>query len=128
MSKITAYIAQDHYKTTIIGNSNQIIADEPKTVGGTEQGLSPTELLASSLASCTCITVRMYADRKKWPLNEFIVTVSFERDEQKQTTRFEKTMDFIGDLDESQLSRLREIAEKCPVNQILSNQIEIVSI
>ena len=77
---VTAYNANERYKTVITDNSNQIIADEPVEVGGTNQGLSPSQLLASSLASCSAITVRMYADRKKWDLNEIIVNVSIITD------------------------------------------------
>lgn len=124
---VTAYNANERYKTVITDNTNQVIADEPIEVGGTNQGLSPSQLLASSLASCSAITVRMYADRKKWDLNEIIVNVSIVTDPETKTTKFKKQIDFTGNLDDDQIARLKQIANKCPVHVVLSNPIEIVT-
>ena len=65
---IEATIGKDHYKTIVSNGKLQLTADEPLLIGGTEEGFSPTELFYSALATCTCITLRMYADRKQWPL------------------------------------------------------------
>lgn len=128
MNTVTAYIAKENFKTSIIGESHQIIADEPVSVGGTEQGMSPTELLASALASCICITLRMYADRKNWDLQEAIVTITFERSSEDGHSKFTKDVRFVGNLDEEQTKRLKEVANNCPVHKTLTQPIEIVSV
>ncbi|ADY51210.1 OsmC family protein [Pseudopedobacter saltans DSM 12145] len=127
MDSIIAYNARERYRTVITDNEHQIIADEPIAVGGTNQGLSPSQLLASSLASCSAITIRMYADRKKWELDEIIISVSIVKQLATKTTKFRKQIDFTGNLTEEQTARLKEIANKCPVHVILSNSIEIES-
>lgn len=127
MHTITAYNANEKYKTIITDNTHQIIVDEPIDVGGKDQGFSPSQLLASSLASCSAITIRMYADRKKWPLNEIIVSVSITQDPETKATTFQKQIDFTGNLDDGQVSRLKEIANKCPIHVILNNPIKIES-
>ena len=80
MQKITATLQKDHYKTVLQSETNTILADEPQSAWGTDQGFSPDELLASALAACTAITLRMYADRKKYPLEQIEVTVSVDWD------------------------------------------------
>ncbi|MBS1486304.1 MAG: OsmC family protein [Bacteroidetes bacterium] len=123
MSQITGHIGKDHYKTEIKSTSNSIIADEPLSNGGQDLGFSPHDLLASSLAACTCITVRMYADRKEWELREIFVNVSVEKVEGK--TKITRAIELKGELDTTQTERLMAIANKCPIHQILSNPIEI---
>ena len=80
MANVTAKIDQAHYATTLKSGLHQIIADEPLEEGGTDLGFSPDELLAAALSACTSITLRMYADRKAWPLESVEVDVNFERD------------------------------------------------
>jgi len=123
MNQITGHIGKDHYKTELKSTNNAIIADEPVDVGGQDLGFSPHELLASSLAACTCITVRMYADRKEWKLDEIFVNVSLEKIESK--TKITRTVDLKGELDATQRERLMMIANKCPIHQTLTNPIEI---
>ena len=76
MYKIAGHIGKDHYRAEIKSATNKIIADEPVDLGGKDLGLSPSEILASSLAACTCITVRMYADHKEWKLDEVSVDIT----------------------------------------------------
>ncbi|MCU0380110.1 MAG: OsmC family protein [Chitinophagaceae bacterium] len=125
MQKITATIGKDHYRTVLQGDTNQAIADEPASVGGTDLGFSPDELLASALAACTAITLRMYADRKQYPLEQVDVQVSIDWDKKERRTSLKKSLHFTGDLKPEEIQRLREIADKCPTHQALINPISI---
>lgn len=117
-----AQIKKEHYETFISAGHKKMIADEPLDKGGTDLGMSPIELLESSLAACVVITVRMYADRKQWPLHEINVEVKHQEDQS-----FEKKVEFIGDLSQDQIDRLKEIVDKCPVNKILSKANTIIT-
>jgi putative redox protein len=120
---VTAIIGKEHYKTELIASSKSLVADEPEEVGGTDQGPAPGEFLMMALASCTAITVRMYADRKKMPLDKIRVEVTFEKQQFKSV--FTRDVYLEGELSEEDRQRLLEIAEKCPVHKTLSNPIEI---
>ena len=122
MISITGTIDMSHYKTLLSNGSVSITADEKEIVGGAGQGLNPSELLAASLASCTCITLRMYADRKAWMLESIATTVKIEN---AQITR---TIQLTGALDEEQTNRLMEIAEHCPIHKLLQHPIPIQTI
>jgi len=101
------------------------VADEPVDKGGKDLGFSPKELLAAALAACTSATVRMYADRKEWPLTEVKIEVELERDDQANKTVIDRRIQFIGALDDEQKKRLLAVANACPVHKILSNPVEI---
>ncbi|MBL7872349.1 MAG: OsmC family protein [Cyclobacteriaceae bacterium] len=120
---VTAIIGKDHYRTELLASGKTIIADEPEEVGGTDQGPAPGEFLMMALASCTAITVRMYADRKKILLDKIRVEVTFEKQQFKSV--FTRDIYLEGELSEEERQRLLEIAEKCPVHKTLSNPIEI---
>lgn len=126
MYQVTGRIGKDHYRAELRTETNSITADEPFDVGGKNTGFSPSELLASSLAACTCITVRMYADRKGWNLEEIIAEVTLEKLEGK--SKFTRKVEFKGSLDDDQRSRLAAIANKCPIHQTLTNPIEIETV
>lgn len=115
------------YITEIKSEKNSIIVDEPKELGGENAGLSPMELLAASIGSCTAITLRMYAERKKLELENVKVEVSFERDAEKNESRISLQVHLTGNLTDEQRKRLMEIAKKCPIHKTLSNPIEIVT-
>jgi putative redox protein len=105
-----------------IGN-HQLIADEPVSVGGDDQGPGPTEFLQAALGSCTAITVTMVAQRKQMPLKDVRVQVSM--DKTADATKFHREIEFVGDLTAEQREYLLGIANKCPVHKILSGKIEI---
>lgn len=76
---VTAIIGQDHFRTELITSGKTVIADEPEELGGTNAGPAPGEFLLISLASCTAITLRMYADRKQWHVSKIKVEVASEK-------------------------------------------------
>lgn len=126
---VTISIGKEKYKTEVSNGRNILIADEPESVGGTDMGLGPKELLLSSLGSCTAMTLRMYADRKKWDLEEVLITVKMEviPSSHQQTSYVKSHIKLIGNLDEGQRQRMLQIAELCPVHKILSNPIVLES-
>lgn len=127
MVSVQAQIGLDHYQTVLAnGRQHQALADEPAVLGGTDTAFAPDEWLAGALASCAIITMRMYADRKQWPVDRIDLTVTLERHE--QGTRFEKKVHFTGPLTAEQAQRLLAIGDKCPVHKTLSNPIEISSV
>ena len=129
MRQTTSVIGQDKYITHIhSSNGNDVIADEPFEDGGQNMGFAPGELLASALGACSCITMRMYADRKEWPLESVTITVTYERNMETRTSHFKKEVTIEGPLDEEQIKRLMQIGEKCPVHFTLSNPITIETV
>ncbi|MCO6501156.1 MAG: OsmC family protein [Vicingus serpentipes] len=128
MAKISSSIKKENYKIEITSpTGNVVIADEPIDMGGKNLGFSPKELLASALAACTSATVKMYADRKEWDLQEVKIDVELEFIKENNKTEINRKIEFIGNLDEAQRNRLLAIANTCPVHKILSNPIEIKS-
>ena len=127
MVQISGHIKQNKYKTELSNGRHQIISDEPVESGGLDLGFSPTELLSSALAACTSITLRMYADRKEWPLTEVKVNVTLERDKENNITNINRDIDLIGNLNDDQRQRLLDVANKCPVHHILTNPVNIDS-
>ena len=127
MPSVTANIGREHFATRIKTATNQLIADEPLDHGGGDTGFSPAELLAAALSACTSITLRMYADRKAWPLESVEVVIDIERDEQANATTIVRRIKLFGSLDEEQKQRLLQIADKCPIHQTLTHPITIQS-
>ena len=125
MATVTAHIGTAHYATTLRTAQHQLIADEPPEHGGGDTGFSPSELLAASLAACTSITLRMYADRKQWTLESAEVEVTVERDAAAKSTVFTRKIQLLGALDDEQRHRLLDIANKCPIHQTLTQSITI---
>ena len=122
-----AHIGRDHYKVTINAGKNVVIADEDEAHGGKDEGFNPHELFIASLGACTCATVRMYADRKQMNLDEIKVTLSLERDEEKNVTNITRQVEFVGNLTDAERTRLLEIANKCPIHKVMSNPIQITT-
>lgn len=100
-----------------------VMASVSLAQGGDNNGPNPHELLESSLAACTVITVKMYAQRKSWPLLKTHVTVRIASEGTE--TKINRTLRFEGTLDQEQKDRLADIANKCPVHKILSHSISI---
>lgn len=128
MSKHVKVVTQlEKYRTVVNANGHFLIVDEPKELNGKDLGPTPGQLFATSLATCTSITVKMYADRKGWDLQEVSVEVDFERDTKQNVTNVSKKIHFKGNLDEDQKSRLLEISKRCPIHLSMINPIEINS-
>src|SRR5438876_461445 len=99
---------------------HHVHADEPEDNGGEDTGPSPQELLAGSLASCTAITIEMYARRKGWNIGDVTVDVNYEPAQRGSPTRFEMAVRLPKELPEEQRERLMQIAAKCPVPRTTS--------
>ena len=105
---------------------HRLIADEPPDNGGTDSGPKPTELLAAALASCTAITIEMYADRKQWELGKVVVSVDEQKEADGRTPRFLVEIRVPEPLTDEQRERIEVIASKCPVHRALaSGSVEV---
>jgi putative redox protein len=102
---------------------HRLTADEPPDHGGDDSGPSPQELLAASLASCTAITMEMYAERKGWEVGEVVVDVDYEPAQRGSPTRFVMQVQLPKELSEEQRDRLMQIAAKCPVHRALEGEV-----
>lgn len=106
----------------------EILADEPTTAGGLGSGPSPYQLLASALASCTTMTVRLYATRKGWTVRRVRTAVGHDRDRSiTPADRFTRRIEIEGDLDVEQRQRLLAIADRCPVHRTLTAGAGVVT-
>ena len=102
---------------------HRLTADEPKKNGGSDAGPNPQELLAASLASCTAVTVEMYADRKGWDIGDVAVDVDYEPAQRGSPTRFRMSVQLAKELPEEQREKLMQIAAKCPVHRTLEGEV-----
>jgi putative redox protein len=102
---------------------HQLTADEPEDSGGDDMGPSPQELLAALLASCTAITMEMYAKRKGWNVDGLEIDVDYTPAERGAVTRFELVMKMPAHLSEDQVSKLQAIAAKCPIHRTLEGEV-----
>ena len=126
------------FRTAITVRGHELIADEPESVGGTGMGPDPYDYLLAALGSCTSMTIRMYADRKKWPLESVVVRLKHQKihaeDCRECETKsgkvdiIEREIELIGPLDKEQRERLLEIANRCPVHRTLHSEIVVRSI
>ena len=103
--------------------THQLTVDEPEDQGGQDMGPSPQELLAASLASCTAVTMEMYAERKGWDVNGLEVDCRYSPAERGCPTRFELVMKMPAHLSDEQVERLQVIAAKCPVHRTLEGEV-----
>ena len=121
MAQGTARIGKDKYRTEISVGGRDIVADEPPALGGQGAGFAPYDLLLASLGACTAITLRMYADRKGWPMESLEVALRLHGVEEK---RIDRTLTIAG-LDDEQRARMADIAERTPVTLTLKNGLPI---
>ena len=126
---------ENGFRTEVMANGFGLVADEPLKVGGTNTGPTPYDYLATALATCTSMTLRMYADRKKWALETILTEVRHSKahaqdcedceKSAKKLDHFERIITLTGDLDEAQQKRLLEIADRCPVHRTLESDVQI---
>jgi putative redox protein len=121
--KATARRNGSTFKHTVSVRDHQVTVDEPTDQGGDDAGPDPQEMLAVSLASCTAITMEMYATRKGWDLGHVEVDVQYTAAERGCPTRFDLILRMPDGLPEEQIERLRVIAAKCPVHRALDGEV-----
>ena len=127
MKTTRATIGEQKYKTEIQARNHIIMADEPIDVGGQDLGFTPTELLESSLAACSAMTIRMYADRKGWNLDGVEIKVGFKRNITTNQITFNKEIQLFGQLDNEQLEKLMEMGSKCPIERMITGNVIVES-
>jgi putative redox protein len=113
----------ENFQHDIEVREHHLTADEPHDAGGDDAAPSPQELLAASLASCTAITMEMYAKRKGWEIGKIEVEAEFAPAERGTPTRFSLVMRLPSDLSDEQVERLKVIATKCPVHRTLDGEV-----
>ena len=111
------------YRHTVKVRSHELTVDEPRDQGGGDSGPDPQELLAASLASCTAVTMEMYAQRKSWDIGGIEVTAQYTAAERGCPTRFNLVLRFPDNLDDEQVEKLQVIAAKCPVHRALDGEV-----
>lgn len=128
---------REGFRTEIQARGHTFVADEPISAGGRDEGPTPYDLLVAGLGACTGMTLRMYADRKGWPLEETIVHLRHSKiygedsDAERpagKIDQIERDIEVIGPLDDEQRARLLEIANRCPVHRTLESDIRVVSV
>ena len=119
----TARRTDETFKHSVQVRDHQIFVDETMDTGGTDAGPDPQEMLAVSLASCTAITMEMYAVRKGWEIGPVEVDVEYSPAERGKPTKFDMVLRLPDGLSEEQVERLRVIAAKCPVHRTLDGEV-----
>ena len=122
-------------RTEVEVGGHKVVADEPESLGGTDEGPTPYDYLLTALGGCTAMTLRIYADRKGWPLESVTVRLSQDRihakdcgeceTEEGRIDRIEREIELEGPLDDKQRRRLLEIADMCPVHRTLTTEVLI---
>ncbi|HEU4698445.1 MAG TPA: OsmC family protein [Gemmatimonadales bacterium] len=134
---VVASIGPRGFRTELAARGHALVADEPARVGGTDAGPTPYELLLAALGGCTVITLRMYADRKGWPLEGAEVRLRTARSHELDCERCEtepvglahiaRRVVLTGPLTDEQRARLLQIADRCPVKQTLERGMRVVA-
>lgn len=122
MAHGTAHIGRDRYRTEINVSGHAITADEPAALGGANAGPAPYDLILAGLGACTAITLRMYADKKEWPLETLDVSLRLVGG--KDDKKIRRTLAITG-LNDEQKARLAEVAERTPVTFTLKQGLTI---
>ncbi len=133
--QVLAQLSEGPFLTHLLAGKHHLLADEPKDYGGQDLGPSPYELVTAGLGACTAMTLKMYARRKEWPIEEISVHLSFDGDyaedcqkceeETRKIGKFTRIIEVKGTLDQKQKERLLAIANKCPVHKTLEQGVTI---
>ncbi|HEY0970358.1 MAG TPA: alpha/beta fold hydrolase [Gemmatimonadales bacterium] len=135
-TRVTVSTGREGYRTEIGVRHHTLVADEPGSVGGTDAGPTPYDLLVAALGACTTMTLQMYARRKGWPLEEAIARLRHtrgyahdqarcEEDEDACLDSIERELELVGPLGAEQRRRLAEIADRCPVHRTVTRRIAV---
>jgi len=135
--QVVVRLGESGFTTTVSNGKHSFLADEPISVGGDDLGPTPYDLLLSSLGTCTVMTLRMYANRKKWDLQGVTIHLSHKKEYAKDCEDCEsskskidvitKSIELNGKLDDAQKNRMMEIADRCPVHRTIMSDMEIRS-
>ena len=130
--------SKENLKQEITAGRHTIIADEPESGGGTDEGPDPYSLLIAALGACTSLTLKLYARQKKWDLQSVTVTLKHEKihavdcveceTKEGKVDRIWREIHLEGNLTHDQITRLREIAKKCPIHRTLISEISIIDL
>ena len=123
MAHARASIGTTNYQTAIVTGHHKLTVDEGPALGGKDVGPGPYELLTSALAACTVITLRMYAERKQWPVTAVHADIHFKREDKVES--IDRVLHIEGAVDAEQKKRMAEIAERTPVTLTLKRSLEI---
>ena len=123
MARARASIGTVDYATTIAVGHHTLVADEGPDLGGKDAGPAPYDMLTAALGACTVITLRMYAERKQWPVTSVHADIHFVREGDK--ARIDRVLSIEGAVDDAQKKRMAEIAERTPVTLTLKGGLEI---
>ena len=132
---VTATTYASGFRTDVVAGGHAMVADEPASVGGGNEGPSPYDLLSAALATCTSMTLKMYARHKKLELRSVTVRVQHGREHARDCVGcerrhgmidvFDRELTIDGDLTHQQRQRMLEIADRCPVHKTLHNEIRV---
>jgi putative redox protein len=126
--KVTVQESGPKFQNILTTGKHSIQLDLPTAKGGNDQGPNPEDLLCGALAACTSMTLRMYADKKKIPLQKVKVDVSLSKvtnENNVQVDQLERTIEIEGEVTDAQKQKLLEIADKCPIHRILVSEKKI---
>ncbi|MBW1295904.1 bifunctional alpha/beta hydrolase/OsmC family protein [Aquimarina litoralis] len=136
--QVVASLGNDEgYTTQMKVGNHYMVADEPETVGGNDFGPSPYEFVSAGLSACTAMTIKMYVSRKGWDLKNVEVHTSYDKrhiedcenceDPTAKIDTFDREIKLEGDLDEKQIARILQIADKCPVHKTLHTETQVIT-
>ncbi|MBQ4822771.1 bifunctional alpha/beta hydrolase/OsmC family protein [Aquimarina sp. MMG016] len=145
----TPKLKSDHHVVASLDNTpgfttqmkvgdHYMVADEPEELGGNNYGPTPYELVSAGLSACTAMTIKMYVARKGWDLQQVEVHTSYDRkhkedceacedDPNAKIDTFNREIKLEGDLDEKQIARILQIADKCPVHRTLHSETQVIT-
>jgi len=136
-NEVSIRIGRDRYRTEITAGGQTLVADEPTSMGGAGGAPTPYDLLLGSIGACTAMTLRMYADRKGWPLESVTIRLRQAQNHAEDCAnceakpvglhQIERELELEGLLDQEQRDRLLQLADRCPVKQTIERGIQIVA-
>jgi putative redox protein len=135
-NEVSVRVGKSGFRGEISARGHTLIADEPAAFGGTDAGPTPYDYLAAALGACTAMTIRMYADRRGWPLDAVTVRLTHRRVHEKDCEHcateavgldhLARVVELSGDLTDEQRAGLLRVADRCPVGQTLARGIHVV--